>query len=582
MAFAHQPSRLVVERNVDVPMRDGAILRADVYRPAAPGRYPVLLTRTPYNKARLIMAGSALDPVEGAERGYAVVLQDVRGRYASDGEFNPFFQEIYDGYDTVEWAGTRDWSDGNVGMYGGSYGGATQWLAAITAPPHLKTIVPMITASDYHEGWAYQGGAFEWGFGVSWVMTALAAEKVLRDDAAPQVVDDLVWAIDHMREAFLYLPLRDLPYLKNDLAPYFFDWLAHPDDDPYWEVIRIASRYGKVRVPSLNIGGWYDIFLGGTVANYLGMRERGGSETAKRGSRLWIGPWLHALPPGSLVGAHDFGMRSADANSPLRYDFHGQVFRWFDRWLKGADNGVDREPPVRIFQMGTSRWHEEAEWPPARVRATDYFLHSDGHANTLSGDGSLSRTAPNDEPPDRFIYDPATPVPTRGGQLCCYPNSLPSGAFDQREVELRPDVLVYSTASLERDLEVTGPIRVVLWAASSAPDTDFTAKLVDVAENGYARNLTDGIIRARYREGTSRQRLIEPNRVYEYTIDLWATSNVFLAGHRIRLEISSSNFPRFDRNPNTGHPFGIDAELRTAQQTIYHDAAHPSRVTLMC
>jgi putative CocE/NonD family hydrolase len=382
-----------------------------------------------------------------------------------------------------------------------------------------------------------------------------------------------------MRDVFFYLPLRELPYIRG-IAPYFFDWLAHPDHDAYWEAIRIESRYEQVQVPSLNVGGWYDIFLGGTIRNYLGMRARGGSAAAREGSRLLVGAWQHTLPPGSLVGVHDFGMRSADAVSPLRYDFHAPIFRWFDHWLKGEANGVDDDPPVRFFAMGAGEWREVSDWPPPGVRLTDYFLSSGGQANSLRGDGVLTNAAPGEEPHDSYVYDPDAPVPTRGGQLCCYPNSLPSGAFDQREVEQRPDVLVYSTPPLEQALEVTGPVRVVLWAASSATDTDFTAKLVDVAPDGYARNLTDGIVRARYREGTARKELIEPNRIYEYAIDLWATSNVFLAGHRIRLEIASSNFPRFDRNPNTGHPFGVDADLQTATQTIYHDAARPSRIVL--
>jgi hypothetical protein len=261
-------------------------------------------------------------------------------------------------------------------------------------------------------------------------------------------------------------------------------------------------------------------------------------------------------------------------------DYGAEVHRWFDYWLKGIDNGIMNEPPVRLFVMGKNRWREENEWPLARTIYTPWYLHSAGQANTLHGDGSLSAERPASEPQDRYTYDPHDPVPTRGGGLCCWQAALPGGAFDQRQVEARKDVLVYTSAMLEQDLEVTGPLKVVLWAASSAVDTDWTAKLVDVHPCGYARNLADGILRARYRHGTSKAQLLKPGGIEEYVIELSPTSNVFLAGHRIRLEISSSNFPHYDRNPNTGRAAASEEDMVSAAQTVYHDAQHPSHILL--
>jgi hypothetical protein len=307
------------------------------------------------------------------------------------------------------------------------------------------------------------------------------------------------------------------------------------------------------------------------------MRERGGVKDARRGQRLIVGPWIHG-PLGNVNGEVDFGIRSAK----LVLDLEGIMLRWFDYWLKGESNGVDAESPVRVFVMGENRWRMEDNWPLARAVPTRYYLSSHGQANSLAGDGVLSAETPADLPPDNFLYDPRYPVPTRGGPLCCSLTVLPGGAFDQSVVETRPDVLVYTSAPLEAPVEVTGPVVVHLWARSSALDTDFTAKLADVSPGGYARNLVDGIVRARYREGLDRPRLLEPGEVAEYVIDLWATSNVFSAGHRIRLEVSSSNFPRFDRNPNTGQPLGTagEADLQPALQTIYHDPTRPSHVVL--
>ena len=568
-----------VETNLPATMRDGVILYADVYRPDGPGPFPVILQRTPYDKESPL-SGQMLDPMKAAKNGFALIIQDTRGRFTSEGEFYCFSDDVNDGYDTVEWAAALPWSNGKVGMVGASYVGATQWLAATTRPPHLVTLVPNVTASNYHNGWTYQGGAFELGFNVSWTLNQLTLANYPAQSRGKNVPQerqgDLLNAVDGMTEAFLSLPLNDLPYLKDGLATYYYDWLAHPDFDDYWKALCIEDQHSNITTPALHIGGWYDIFLGGTIRNFQGMRKSGATDEARRGQKLIIGPWPHSSKGTSMAGGHYFGV-AADAMALGLDDIH---LRWYDHWLNGADNGILEEPPVKIFVMGDNVWRDEQEWPLARTRNTEYYLHSGGKANSRHGDGTLSAEGPGEEASDVFLYNPADPVPTVGGALCCNPYFASSGAFDQNDIEARADVLVYSTPPLEREVEVTGPITVTLWAATSAADTDFTAKLVDVCEDGCARNLTDGIIRARYRESMSSPTLLEPGRAYRYTIDLWATSNVFQRGHQIRLEISSSNFPRFDRNTNTGNLIAGDAELKPALQTVLHNAQHPSHVTL--
>jgi uncharacterized protein len=572
-----------VDRDVAVELRDGTVTYADVYRPAEDGKYPVILQRTPYDKSLIPLALPQIDMLRAVGRGFAVVIQDTRGRHTSEGDFKPFHQEMNDGYDSVEWCGTQSWSDGNVGMIGASYIGAVQWLAAVMAPPHLRAIVPVVTASDYYEGWTYQGGALEWGFMVAWVPPYLASEALVNRRFGSSPTDEtrnqLVGMLDNMKNTFDTLPLKELP-LMGDLAPYFKEWVSHSTRDEFWKAVSIEDRHSNVQVPALNVGGWYDIFLAGTLRNFMGVRENGATAEARKGSQLIVGPWIHSNPPAHGTGTVDFGVKASQGSTPVRYDQDAIYLRFFDRWLKGEQNGVDDEPRVKIFVMGENVWRFENEWPLARTQFTPFYLHSNGRANSSDGDGTLSQDEPGRERSDNFLYDPNNPVPTVGGQLCCYPTQLPYGAFDQREVERRSDVLVYSTPPLERDTEVTGPIQVQLWASTDAPDTDFTAKLVDVAPDGSARNLTDGIIRARYRQGTDAARPITPNEPTLYTIDAWSTSNLFRAGHQIRVEISSSNFPRFDRNLNTGHPLGEDAEMRPARQTIFHDADHPSSVIL--
>ena len=574
------PYSVTFDYNVPILMRDGVTTYADIFRPQAEGKVPALLQRTPYDKSSPASRTGAMDAIRAASHGYAVVIQDVRGRYSSEGDFYTFFNEMNDGYDSVEWISSQSWCDGKVGMYGASYVGATQWLAAKSGAPSLAGIAPGVTASNYQEGWAWQGGAFELGFNLSWAMGSLTAANWGALSRRYHFDDDdfnrLLAAKDGLTEWFQYLPMSEMPQFKGERAPYYYDWLAHPEYDDYWKQVSIEESHADIAIPAYNFGGWYDIFMGGTIRNYQRMRELGASDLARSGQRLTIGPWIHGGSPPSVSGEYNFGTRAAGA----AIDLMGDVLRFYDHVLLGEDNGFADDRPVRLFVMGENAWRREDEWPLSRAVETAYYLHSEGRANSLNGDGALSVETPGDQPSDSYVYNPVNPVPTVGGGLCCDPAFMANGAYDQRWVEGREDVLVYSTPPLAEDVEVTGPVSVTLFASSSAVDTDFTAKLVDVEPSGYARNLTDGIIRARYRNPRQPAELIAPGDIIEYTIDLWATSNLFKKGHRIRVEISSSNFPRFDRNMNTGAPIGSDVEFQPALQTIYHTSEYPSRLTL--
>jgi len=573
--------RLIMEKDIAIPMRDGVVLRADSTRPDTAEPLPVILVRLPYGKGTLAMQAYA-EAQRLAAAGYIVVHQDTRGRFASEGEFYPFRDEAQDGYDSVEWCAAQPWSTGAVGMTGGSYFGATQWLAAIAQPPHLRAIFPIVTSSDYYEGWTYRGGAFHLGFALLWALL-LAPDSALRAAhgtgvSGQQGVAEILAAVDDVRRLYGTLPLQAVAVLR-EYAPYYRDWLEHEASDAYWQSTRINDKYERITVPAFHVGGWYDLFLGGTIDNYLGMCARGGSESARANQQLLIAPWAHGAYSGTFA-EHSHGW-AADL---ALLNIAGLQIRWFDRWLKGIDNGIDREKPVRIFVMGENTWRNEEAWPLARTAYTPYYLHSDGHANSDAGDGVLSPAAPIEEPADLFLYDPRSPVPTVGGAtfLPGLYIAANAGPRDQRSVESRWDVLVYSSEPLTRAVEVTGPVRVTLFAATSAPDTDWTAKLVDVHPDGFARILCDGIVRARFRAGTAEAVPIVPDEPVEYAIDLWATSNLFQPGHRIRIELSSSNFPHFDRNLNTGGQLGTEtlADARLALQTVFHDAQRPSHVLL--
>jgi uncharacterized protein len=564
---------ILIDKNVMVPMRDGVHLATDVYRMDGAAPAPLLLSRTPYDKEHAVAGSTTFDIVRAVQAGYAVVIQDVRGRYASEGAFAPMFQETRDGVDTIAWAAAQPWSRGVVGTFGGSYVGGTQWLPAREQPPALQAMAPAVTFSDMYEGNTYQGGAkvlHDLRWVVANIIPGEIQRRVMRGGKPPEGAASL-----DVNAVLAGLPLADHP-LIHELAPFYHDWLAHATPDAYWRPGSPDAGYEQITAPALNISGWYDIFLWSTFQNYMGMRQRGGSEQARLGQRMIIGPWTHMNFTGSFPEREFDASASSDA-----LDLTGIQLRWFDRWLKGIDNGVDQEPPVMLFVMGSDEWRTEPDWPLPDTQYRPYYLHSTGQANTLHGDGALSAEPPVDEPPDVYLYNPFRPVPTVGGQIIL-PGGNAMGPRDQRAVETRDDVLVYSTPMLDRSVEVAGPIELVLFVASSARDTDFTGKLVDVEPDGRAMILTEGILRARYRMSLTAPELLEPDVVYEIRLDLWATANVFLPGHRIRLEVSSSNFPRFDRNSNTGGEIAREAasDYRPAINRIFHDAAHPSRLIL--
>ena len=580
--------QIVVDYDVPASMRDGVTLRANIYRPAGEGSWPVLLTRLPYGKD-FPLGTAAMDPVQVARRGYVVIVQDTRGRMASEGEWVPFIHEAEDGVDTIAWAAQLPYSNGNIGMYGVSYFGFTQWSAAIHQPAALKALVPMQTWNDPFNGVLFRGGALELGTSGSWQLQMALEVLLRRHRGNPQALGQAIYLLVKQIDAlgtggYASLPLNEFAPLKQqDIASVFFQNFEHPLERDYELVqpLHILGHHSDVTVPALNVAGWYDIFLQDTIANFTLVRADGATPAARQ-SQLLIGPWSHGAMS-NAIGELNFGFASSAALIDLKIDLVSLQVRWFDHWLKGIDTGMLNEAPIKLFVMGANVWRDEQEWPLARAVETRYYLHSAGNANSLEGDGALTVQLPEpaEGSSDQYLYDPANPVPTRGGALLMTPEYR-SGPFDQRPVENRADVLVYTTDVLASDLEVTGPITVHLWATSSAPDTDFVARLVDVYPDGYAQNLTDGIIRARYRNFAQGEApsLIEPGVAYEYEIDLWATSNLFKAGHRIRLDITSSSFPRWDRNPNTGHALGADAELVSARQTILHDREHPSYVVL--
>ena len=560
-----------VERGVDVKMRDGVILRGDIFRPDAEGKFPVLLERTPYRRATW---GFEVNFAQrAASRGYVVFLQDVRGRYTSDGEWYPFLHESEDGYDTIEWIAAQPYSNGKVGMFGGSYVGATQMLAAIAHPPHLAGICPVVTASNYHDGWTYQGGAFEQWFNESWT-SGLAqdtlAHQIERMPSSPEEVNALPLT---SYPIFNFNPSGIVNGSASAVAPYYLDWLAHPAYDDYWKRWSIEEHYADIRVPALHTAAWYDLFLGGSLRNYKGIKSGGGTEEARKGQQLLVTIGGHA-GGGRKIGDVDFGPEAE------KFDENELTLRWYDFLFKGVQNEFATGKPVKIFVMGLNQWRGEDEWPLARAKTTRYYLHSKGHANSSHGDGALSIATPAKEAADSFTYDPAKPVPTIGGPLCCDSEHLAPGPRSQLAAEDREDVLIYSTPPLESDLEVTGAVVLEFFAKSSAVDTDFTGKLVDVAPDGTAINLTEGIVRARFRDSQEKAALLTPGQIYKFKIDLWATSNVFRKGHRLRLELSSSNFPRFDRNLNTAESAATSAKFVSATNTILHDAEHPSALLL--
>ncbi|MDG6925418.1 MAG: CocE/NonD family hydrolase [Nitrososphaerota archaeon] len=546
-----------VELGTKQRMRDGVKLSADIFRPDVKGKFPVILTRTPYRTVEGFQDAQNEEARFFAQHGYAYVIQDCRGKNDSEGVYRPFLDDDrVDGYDTVVWATKQPWSNGKVGTVGASYAAWNQWQTATLRPPGLKTMVCTVALPDPVLNVPYQNGAL-----VLWMSEWMALIEGRRNTKTTSVNDP--------RKNFWHLPVRsiDEQFGRKD-SRIWQEWVAHPSADRYWRAAFYQDKLDRVRLPVLHITGWYDDDIIGTHINYLAMTDSSRDEKTRKSQKLIIGPWQHTVNVKRKLGEVDFG------ESAL-VDLRGTKLRWFDRWLKGADNGIDKEPLVDIFTTGRNSWSKGPLWPYPNARPTRFYLHSKGRANTCSGDGTLSTAKPASEPDDAYAYDPGDPAPNIDDD-----GNLAEGPFDQRPVERRNDVLVYSTPPLADEVEVSGRITVSLFASTSRRDTDFWAQLTDVYPNGFSMHLTEGIIRGRYRKSLENAQLLRPGEVNEFPIDLWIISNAFQRGHRIRLDISSSSFPKYDRNPNTGNAFGQDSELLIAEQRIFHDLKHPSSVTL--
>ena len=564
---------VMFERNVPCTMRDGVVLMANIFRPADAGSYPVVMTRLPYGKDTPYLY--YLDPVALAEAGYIVVVQDVRGRFASGGEVRLFDQEFQDGYDAIEWASKLPGSTGEVGMFGASYFGFTQLAAAASGHPALKTVAPGIVFDHPLEGLAFRGGALEWGLGATWHLMLAPVElarKAGREPDFPLRFYQLIQDIDHLPEEHIWdLPLTDYaPLKRSGLLPQFFETITRPLENT--ERLSIRPYYDKMTVSGLFTGGWFDIFTRSTLEAFQRFRAAG------RPAQLVMGPWTHGNF-GSTAGNLSFGFGANDMLLDLKEDRTTRHRRWYDATLKGMDNGMLEEPPIKLFMMGENRWKSVYEWPLPETVYTPWYLHSDGRAQTVSGDGRLSQMVPDSEAADRYVYDPANPVLTRGGSTLLSPE-YQSGPVDQAPVEERSDVLVYTSEALTAPLEVTGPVTAKLWVSTSARDTDFVVRMADVHPDGRSYNVVDGIIRMRYRHGMDHEALLEPGTVYPITVDLWDTSIVFLPGHRIRIQVTSSCFPRWNRNLNTGRSNEETADYVAADQVLWHDREHPSHIIL--
>lgn len=568
---------ITVEFDVSATMRDGIVLRANVYRPVGPGHYSVLLTRLPYGKDTETL--NLVNPLRLAASGYIVVVQDCRGRYQSDGVFGGYEQEFEDGYDTVQWAAQLPCANGRVGMFGTSYYGFTQWAAAIMNPPALHCIAPVFTFDSQWNGAALQGGAYDWGKTALWYLQDIAPNEIKRLDlnepernAALQEIYDAVDKMDV--DGYWTLPLMDLQPLKRlCVARGLFEQFDHPTCDGYWSDVSLHPHYQNIHVPSLNVAGWYDIFVSGSIQNFQEMKKLGVP------SYLLIGPWSHmnrTSTVGELCFPHIADVFSLDGKE----DFTNLHQRWFDAHLKDDTEAFMDESPVKVYVMGANRWRHAGEWPLPETTYVPFYLQGDGNADVSVGKGNLSEAKPvSSSQSDRYVYDPLHPVPTVGGSTLLHP-AYPPGPMDQQAIEKRPDMLVYTSKVLDHPIEVTGPVKVRLYVSSSASDTDFVARLTDVFPDGKSICLCDGILRVRFHDSWNHPELMNSGEIYEIEFDCGATSNVFQVGHCIRLDITSSNFPRWNRNLNTGGSNEFSAQTRLAEQMVYHDEQRPSHVLL--
>lgn len=544
-----------MKQEIDIPvaMRDGTLLSTDVRWPKGPGPFPVILWRTPYSNTDPVAHGM----LRHVHAGYVLVTQDCRGRFDSAGTFNAF-HEAEDGYDTIAWVRAQSWCDGRVGMVGASYNTTTQWTAAWTKPQGLCAIVPRVMSRDLFKDTFYINGVFALHLAAGW--------SSLMTGRASQNTSQLDWTQLHK-----HLPLQTLTQAAGYESKLYQELLAHPTYDDYWKAVSVEAHYGDIDVPALHMGGWYDIYAEGTLRNYQALAAKG-----KGKQRLVVGPWAHSFSLNTrMLGQIDFGPQSTTGLEELES-------RWLARFVRGEDNGVDREPPVRIFVMGVNQWRDEEAWPLARAVETPCYLASGGRANTLFGDGELIPNPPHIPPGnplaayDHYTYHPENPVPMLGGALW----GPLAGPHDHSPIERRDDVLVYTGPVLQEAMEVTGYVNAVLHVSSDAVDTDFVARLCDVYPDGRSMIVCDGVAATRFREGLEQALPMTPGDVYELKISLGPTAIVFLPGHRVRLEVTSSCFPRFARNLNTGEPAATGTRMQMARQRVHHTVKHPSRLIL--
>ena len=561
--------KVLVERDAECHMRDNTILRSDIYRPDEDGSYPVLLIRGPYDKRVGLSTFGNSHPAWFAEHGYIVIIQDTRGRFASEGEFYPFAYEAEDGFDSVEWAARVTGSDGQVGMFGFSYLGATQLLAATTRPPSLKAIVPGFTASQYFDGWTYNSGAFALGFNCYWA-NLLAMDTAARNKNI-SALEELSLSLGSASNWFWSTPLKNYPPLKNKSADYFFDWLAHPTYDEYWRQWSIDEDYSRIDVPALHIAGWYDIFLSGSVNNFCGISRDGGSANTRNHQKLLIGPWTHM--PWSPVG-------NTGRTEPSTSEIDDWTIRWFDEILKNKNTGI-LDSPITIYPVNGNLL-ELKTWPTGESPKETWFFHSEGRANSKFGDGKLDKYSPADEHVDLFVSNPTIPIQSNGGHSCCFDSITPMGPADQHTSESSRMVLIYTSEEFTKETLIIGDAKIIVYASSSALDSDFVARLCEVTADGISTNIQEGIIRAKYRNSLTNPQPVEPNTVNEYTISLGPVGYLIAKGSKIRVAIAGSDFPQWDRNSQTGeHDFHEHfSKYRAATQIVFHDCDHPSRLEI--
>lgn len=548
------------DSNVMIRMSDGIQLATDVYKPTKGEKFPVILIRTPYDKENI---GVGFAP-SFYSHGYVVVVQDCRGKYDSEGTFIPIIQEKKDGLETLNWISNQVWCNGKIGMWGASY---LAYCALILAPenhPSLKTIVNISGMGDFYE-LIFPGGSFHLMAGLTWALA--------NDERAQRSLKEI-----SINELFEFIPLYKAPDEVNYEGAFWQLMLDHPAYDRFWKELGLSDKLSKIDIPILHFTGWNDVCYRNTLLVYNGITKQTKQEYPFQ--KLIVGPWHHdqQWTGKTTVGDEDFGPE-AKMDSERVMDLS---LRWFDYWLKGIDNGIIKEPPVKFFLMGKNDWIETESWPPSAAEKQYWYLQSQNGANGLTGDGRLSLKKPekNEREYDKFVFNPMNPVPTRGGvNFHFFPDNL--GIRDQRPIEKREDVLVYTSDPFENEIEIIGPLKVVLYASTEGKDTDFTAKLVEVRKDGYARIIEDGIIRGRFRNSKEKPQLMKPGKIYKLTIDLGATAIRINKGNRLRLEISCSNFPKYDRNPNTGE-YPLRAEnFKKVKQIVYHSLKYPSHIVLM-